>query len=80
MTKKEKELRMAAAGYPPQKKPSKRMPRIQLGLDDPELLREMRMKKVRDTLNLVGGNKAKATKLLGIARTTLYRWLNEIED
>jgi DNA-binding NtrC family response regulator len=42
--------------------------------------RKLTMEGVRSTLIKTGGNKAKAAKLLGVGRATLYRFLGEYPE
>lgn len=42
--------------------------------------RKLNARKVKDALTLCGGNKAKAARLLGVGRATLYRFLSDYPD
>lgn len=76
MTKTEIELRLAAAGYRVKKKVGRKS-KIKLDLRDPEILYRIKLMQLHKVLDSVGGSIAKASKILGIHRTTIWRWLEE---
>ncbi len=79
MNQKEIDLRMAAAGYPIEKK-SRRKPRIKFNLENPEVLRKIKLEACRQALDNVGGHRAKAARTLGIHVRTIYKWIREMES
>jgi DNA-binding NtrC family response regulator len=42
--------------------------------------RKLDLQSVRAALTQSGGNKAKAARLLGVGRATLYRFLQDLQD
>ena len=42
--------------------------------------KKLDLKNVRDALAMSGGNKAKAARLLGVGRATLYRFLSDYPE
>jgi len=75
MDRREYELIMAAAGYKVKKR-QRRKPKLKIDIT-PELLHREKIRLLNETLNSVGGHRAKAAELLGITERTLYRWLRE---
>jgi transcriptional regulator with PAS, ATPase and Fis domain len=75
MDEREYELMMAAAGYKVKKR-QRRKPKLEINIT-PELLHREKIRKLNETLDSVGGHRAKAAELLGITERTLYRWLRE---
>ena len=79
MNQAEKDLRLAAAGYPVKKK-SRRKPRIKINLDNPEVLHQIKLGAAQKVLDSVGGHRRIASEMLGIHVRTLYKWLKQMSE
>ena len=79
MNQKEIDLRMAAAGYPKLQK-KRRKPRIKFNLENPDVIHRMKLMHLQKVLDSVGWHQAKAARMLGIHRVTLWRWLQELKN
>jgi len=63
---KEIQLRLAAAG----------VARREI-TPNPKKIKDLKYKVYQETLDSVGGHRAKAAEILGIHKATLYRWLKD---
>jgi DNA-binding NtrC family response regulator len=72
MNTKENRLRMAAAGYRTVTKNRRK------SKAEPNLTYEMKLEAAKNALGLTGGHRRKASEMLGISESTVYRSIREM--